>query len=193
MNGDIMYVVNMFAGPGTGKSTTANGLMYLLKTQHFKCELISEYAKDLTYSESFFKLQDQLYIFSKQHHKQWVVKDKVDILITDSPILLSLCYFPENSVYNKNIFTQMVLSTFNSAEYKNINFFLERNLEDFGYQQYGRNHSLEQAIDIDNKILNILDIYSVPYTRVKISEDILPKILNKVLDVIGYNTQNGEK
>ena len=44
-------VVNLFAGPGSGKSTTASGLFHLLKLDNKKTELVTEYAKDAIYEQ----------------------------------------------------------------------------------------------------------------------------------------------
>ena len=53
-----MKVINLFAGPGTGKSTTAAGLFYKMKSKGYMVELVTEFAKDLVYQESFFRLKD---------------------------------------------------------------------------------------------------------------------------------------
>ena len=39
-------VVNLFAGPGTGKSTVAAQIFAHLKWQGFSCELVTEFAKE---------------------------------------------------------------------------------------------------------------------------------------------------
>ena len=48
-----MKVINIFGGPGTGKSVTAAKLFAELKIQNKNCELITEYAKELVYDESY--------------------------------------------------------------------------------------------------------------------------------------------
>lgn len=50
--------INIFGGPGVGKSTISSGLFYQMKTRGYKVEFISEYAKDLTYGKDFVKLKD---------------------------------------------------------------------------------------------------------------------------------------
>ena len=42
-----MIVVNLFAGPGSGKSTTCAGLFSKLKLAGIYCEMVLEYAKEL--------------------------------------------------------------------------------------------------------------------------------------------------
>ena len=45
-------VVNLFAGPGTGKSTAAAQIFQALKWQRFSCELVTEFAKEKVWEES---------------------------------------------------------------------------------------------------------------------------------------------
>lgn len=41
-----MNVINLFAGPGSGKSTTCAGVFNKLKLAGINCEMALEYAKD---------------------------------------------------------------------------------------------------------------------------------------------------
>lgn len=84
-----MKVINLLSGPGAGKSTTAAGLFYQMKLKGINVELITEYAKDMTWEERYNTLSNQLYIFAKQYSRQLRVKNKVDYIVTDSPLLLS--------------------------------------------------------------------------------------------------------
>ena len=65
-----MYVINLFGGPSTGKSTLAALLFGTLKSKYdLNCEYVNEYAKDLVYEKrNQILLKDQLYIFAKQNH-----------------------------------------------------------------------------------------------------------------------------
>ena len=85
-----MKVVNLIGGPGTGKSVTAASLFAKLKKQGINCEYVTEFAKDLVWSERFPEMKDQIYIFGKSYHKLWKLDGKVDVAILDSPLILSL-------------------------------------------------------------------------------------------------------
>ena len=85
-------VINLFGGPGCGKSTTMARLFADLKTRGYNVEMVSEFAKDLVYEQRQETMKDELYIFAKQHHRLFRVIDKVDIVITDRPILLTNIY-----------------------------------------------------------------------------------------------------
>lgn len=170
-----MKVINLFGGCGIGKSTTAAGLFFKMKSLGYKVELVTEYAKDLTYSESFFSLKDQLMVFARQHHKLWVLKDKVEYAIVDSPLLLSNHYFVDTGEYSEILFKQFVIDTFN--RYDNTNILLERNIIEHPYQEYGRTQTLEEAIEIDVSIKNILIKNDIPYQSVISSREAISDIL----------------
>lgn len=156
-------VVNMFAGPGAGKSTTAAALFTLLKLHDgIKCELVTEFAKELVWEERDYTFKNQFYLFAKQQHRIWRVAEKVDMVITDSPILLSNIHGKHNLKCQGNkAFYDYVLTEFNS--YNNINFFIERKKK---YAEYGRNESKVEAQLIDRKIKEYLNEHHIKYTSI---------------------------
>ncbi len=157
-------IVNMFGGPSTGKSTTAAGLFYKLKLKGVNCELAREYAKDVVWKGANTILEDQNYIFGKQNNKLHYLMDKVDVIITDSPLLLSLIYGDEEP----QTFKDHVKATYDS--YNNINIMLRRVKE---FNPSGRLQTEEQAKTIDSACENLLD----EYHTIKADEDAVDKIV----------------
>lgn len=150
-----MININLFGGPCVGKSVVASELFVKMKKHNYKVELLSEYAKDLTYGEDNIKLSDQIHILGEQHHRLFRLKDKVDYVIHDSPILLGVAYsdnIKDNIVREKYI--ELCRAVFDS--YNNFNVFLSRNM-DFEYQEYGRNQNVIEAINKDYEILKFLN------------------------------------
>ena len=49
----VKAVINLYGGPGCGKSTVSSGLFYKMKSEGYCVEYVSEYAKDLTYEERY--------------------------------------------------------------------------------------------------------------------------------------------
>lgn len=135
-----MKVINLFAGPGSGKSTTCAGVFSKLKLAGVNCEMALEYAKDKVWEQSFHTLDNQIYIFGKQLHRLWRLKDQVDVVITDSPLLFSIIY---DKTCNEK-FGALVLDQFN--QFENINYFITRGNT---YNPKGRMQTLEESMDLD--------------------------------------------
>jgi len=159
-----MKVINLFGGPGTGKSTTAADSFAHMKWKNINVELVNEYAKEVTWAERYQILEDQLYIMAKQNHKLWRLKGKVDWVITDSPLILSLVYakpdyFPEH--YHK--FGHELYN-----HYDNINIFLRREKP---YHKIGRNQTEEEARMKDQEILDILRNHDYNFTSIPANQD----------------------
>ena len=151
-------IVNLIGGPGSGKSTTAAGLYYELKKLNINCEMALEYAKDKVYEESFKTMDDQLYIFGKQYHRMWRLKDSVDVIITDSPLLLSIFYNKTKS----NYFDDLVIEQYN--RFNNLLYILQR--DGIKFQQEGRLQNEKESIQIDSSIKNILNKNNIEYKEV---------------------------
>lgn len=52
MDSKSTIVVNLFAGPGAGKSTGAAYIFAMLKMHGIDCELVTEFAKDKTWEHN---------------------------------------------------------------------------------------------------------------------------------------------
>ena len=147
-----MKVINLFGGPGCGKSTTAAALFALMKRQGMNVEMITEFAKDLVWTERNKELGDEVYIFGKMYHKLWRLRDKVDYVITDSPLPFCHYYDRENIPY----FKEFAMSAFNSFD--NINFSLVRS---FPYQQEGRYQTEAEADKVHEEIMEMVEDYGI--------------------------------
>ncbi len=153
-----MKIINLYGGPGVGKSTLALGLSAYMKQQGLEVEFVSEYAKQLTWEKRSMALSNQVYVFAKQLHQIHRLADQVDYIVTDSPLLLTLAYKPESMHPS---FDAMVIDVV--KEYPSINLMLERHTD---YNSNGRNQTLREAVDVDERIKTILDYYRVPYSTI---------------------------
>lgn len=169
-----MKVINLYGGPGTGKSTTAAGLFHLMKLQSMEAELVTEYAKDLVWAERHPMFTEQDYIFAKQNHRIRRLVGKVDWAITDAPLLLGIFYildeFPGREHFEKFV-KEMFMS------YDNINVFLERVKP---YNPNGRNQTFEEATSIDAQIKQFLEDHNIPYLTVPADADAPQRILDLI-------------
>ena len=147
-------IINIFGGPGIGKSSIAAGVTYKIKKNHISCDQPYEFPKLLAWDENHSAIRDQLYVLANQH--RGIVKSygKVDYIILDSPILLSLTYrnyYKSNeypaTLYGKT-FDNLVLETFN--QYENINILLERG--EGNHNEKERYQSLDESKELDKAI-----------------------------------------
>ncbi len=176
-----MLVINLFAGPGCGKSTTATGVFSLLKLHGINAEYVSEFAKDLVWEERHKTLSDQYYIWGKQYHRMWRLRDDVDVIVTDSPLLLSI-------LYGENVcdsFCKTVLETFNST-FVNLNYFLGRIKP---YNPKGRVQTEEEAKEIDRKTELMLLQHDVDYKTITGNIDGINEIVQDVLGIFNKDVQ----
>lgn len=150
-------VINAFAGPGAGKTTSCLEVAEKLKKQGFVTEYVQEYAKELVYDNNFIMLdghyEHQFAILNEQVKRINRLYGKVDFIVTDSPILLNNTYLNEDkntevySAYSDSVNKLYGL-------YNNFNYFVERDTSVF--EKEGRIHNLEQNIAIDNELKNML-------------------------------------
>lgn len=148
-------IINLFGGPGSGKSTTAAALFAKLKLRKINCELVSEYAKSLVWEERHKTFENQFYISAKQDNYLFRLLGKVEVVINDSPLLLGIFYNPEEDP----ILNSFLLNRF--GRYNNVNIFINRVKE---YNKIGRNQTLKEANEASLFIkMHILDRYNLPY------------------------------
>jgi hypothetical protein len=170
----MAIVINLFAGPGVGKSTTAAKIFAELKMRNVNCEMALEFAKDKVWEESFKTMDDQIYIFGKQFHKIWRLKDKVDVIICDSPLPISIVYDKENS----EAFHTLIMEQFN--KFDNYNFLLERGV---AYQSEGRVQTEEEAKEVDKVVKNVLEKYKI-YHYIQPIDGAADIIVNMILKIL---------
>lgn len=147
-----LKVINIWAGPGSGKSTTAAGLFNLMKHLGYRVELVTEVAKDLTYERNFGTLTNQLLLLGAQDNRLRRLVGEVDFAITDSPLPLCEAYMtPEYAEW----LPDAVDGAFD--RYDNYSFFIKRVKP---YATYGRTQSEPAAIALDSTIRSIYAEYA---------------------------------
>lgn len=173
-------IINLFGGPGIGKSSIASGLTYKLKKKHITCDNPYEFPKALAWDENHSAIQDQLYVLANQH--RGIVKSfgKVDYIILDSPILLSLVYrsaykgneYP-STLYESEHFDKLVLDIHN--QYDCINIVLKRGQGNHNEKE--RYQSLDESKKLDYQIEETLIKHKIPYYTIDVNEKTTKKII----------------
>lgn len=152
-------VINLFAGPGAGKSTTRAGLFFFMKLAGIKVEEVTEYAKDLTWEGNSYLLTDQLHILGNQNRRMARLVGKREWIVTDSPLLLGINYVTAD--YLPKTFKEMMFELWDT--YDNHNFFINRTKD---YDTQGRNQTLEEAMEKDAQIKQMLITHNIPFTEI---------------------------
>lgn len=169
-------IVNLFGGPSVGKSTTAAGVFALLKLHGVEVELVTEFAKDLVWEERTRTLGNQHYLFGKQYHRLWRVRDRVDVIVTDSPLMLSTVYVGPSS----EVFTNYIVSMVNT--FNNENIMLNRVK---AYSNVGRYQNEAEARQLDIPIREALDDNDMDWVEVPGDTSGINSVVMMVLDKLG--------
>ena len=143
-----------------------------LKWRDINAELASEFAKDLVWEGRYKTLENQVYVLGKQYHRIERLSDKVDVIVTDSPILFSSFYKPENLSDN---FDKLVFEL--HYKYNNLNLFVQRRKK---YNPKGRVQTKEESMLLDEKVLDFLNKNNVSYSTVEGKKEEVEKVADMV-------------
>ena len=171
-------IVNLFGAPGAGKSTGAAYIFSKIKMAGVNAELVTEFAKDKVWEESKEVFNNQIYIFGKQSFKISRVMNKVDVIITDSPIILSSFYNSDEMIQEE--LDALVMKTFNS--YNNMNYFIEIVKP---YQEKGRFQTEEESDQIADEVSTLLDEKEVDYEVIAGDTEGYDYIVEQILHKLG--------
>ena len=146
-------IVNLVGGPSVGKSTCAAYLYYLFKKNGKRAELVRECVKDWLYDGKSVGSFDQLYFLGEGIRRETVLYNKVDYVISDSPVLLNLAYARKYCSKNVVNSVEMMINAFyKQAQDKghvHVNAILRRVHK---YVSEDRYESESQALEIDKDL-----------------------------------------
>lgn len=167
-------VVNIIGGPGVGKSILTAEIFSGLKREGISCDVSWEYIKRKLREKALKVVESQIYIFGKQQFQLYSMKDEVDVIVTDSPILL-------NTIYDKSscpILKALILKEY--SKYNNLLYVIDRNT-DIKYETEGRYQDLDGAKIVDDKIKNFLNENSIEFKTLNgIDKETFNVIINDV-------------
>lgn len=172
-----MIVVNLFGVPSAGKSTGAAYIFSKLKMNGVNAELITEFAKDKVWENNEEVFKNQAYLFGKQSFRMSRCKDKVDVIVTDSPLPLSI-FYNQDEVLGED-FNKTVMNVFNS--YSNLNYLLLRVKP---YNPIGRHQTEEESDKLKEPMVALLNDRKIQYTEHPGSSEGYDTIVTQVLEYL---------
>lgn len=171
-------LVALYAGPGTGKSTTSADVFARMKMSAVNCEYVHEVAKDLTWEERWVALGHQPYVTAKQMFRWDRLNGKVDAIVTDTSTLLGL-------VHGKNLTDAFKAWLIDDYKRRNtLNIFLQRDPER-PYNPNGRRQSAQSAASMDVKIKSMMIEHGIEFTTVEMGPAASPRIFQLAMERLG--------
>ena len=180
-------VVNLLGAAGSGKSTLASDVYTKLKKLGVNCELVQEVAKKYVYEGNFKHLNNQLSIFNEQYDRQYILRDNVQVIITDSPLLLSIFYNRKGN-FNQlpdDLFKELIMFCYSTFD--NINYFIKRKHE---YKKEGRYQDEKQALEDEVTLYNMLNNLDVDFKLLNSNENCCDIIIDSVLKRLSLTQKN---
>lgn len=176
----MTHIINIFGSPGSGKSTTRAGVFHRLKLAGVNVEEVTEFAKMLTWGKREMDLACQPYVFGKQLRNMEQLMGQVDVIVTDSPLLLSSFYGQKycGSRYRSS-FYMFVADQFNAMDGMNI---LLRRVKPFN--PAGRTQNEEESDAIGVELEKFLKYENVRFIDLNGDEAAARKIANATLELI---------
>lgn len=148
-------VVNLFGGPGAGKSTLAHRLCADLAMRGRLVEYSPEYAKELIWDGRRDMLNgsvtSQAVVAGEQISRLNRLIGRVEIAVTDSPILLEVPYVDSNDQSYAS-FVESLAAYHRSL--RRLDVIVNRG---YSYDPRGRKHTLDESMALDGAIRSAFD------------------------------------
>lgn len=183
------YVLNFFGGSGLGKSTTAAAVYAELKYQGQHCELVREFVKEMAWAGVGVGPFGQNIIYGRQLERESALYNKVDFIVTDSPLLL--CPIYQNHYAGHDTIKQPIFKDLEMAKtlgVTHINFLLKRHKP---FDPRGRYETEDKAKLIDKKVEAFLLYHGIDVITIEEDDRVrIPVIVEKALQVKAQNQEN---
>ena len=163
-------IINLWAGPGAGKSTTAAEVFAALKRKGFVAELVTEYIKSWAWRGICPGPFDDFYITAKQIKREADLYGRVEYIVTDSPVGLGAVYANQQQRPIQLAMARDVRWRAALDGYHHVDCNLIRNKP---YESRGRYETEEQARQRDEDVRLLVDQLVGPCHVVKTADDVL--------------------
>lgn len=169
----------LFGAPGAGKTVLTHELFVHYKKKGRNCEIVNELAREWAYLDRPIQSMDQIYLFGTQLNREdsLLSRNKVDFIISDSPVLLNSYYGVKKDGDLFHSYFQMFMAF--EKKFPSINLFCMNN-PNYLFHSEGRFHTRDEADDISREMIDYMKKAGVEY-HVLPNEDRLEAAV-KILD-----------
>jgi nicotinamide riboside kinase len=160
-----MLKINLYGAPSSGKSTLAGQVFGHLKGQSHHIAFVQEYAKELVYQGmdmTRLSESDRIIILGEQFRREKILENQVEMLITDSPLLLTAYYHRDPNLDEDWSYALDVVKR--HLTNNEVHFWLE-STDTFEIE--GRSHSQEESLKIDNEMKLYLSKSGINFHTIK--------------------------
>lgn len=171
---NLPLVLNLFGGPGIGKTTAAAKIFVELKMLGLEAANPEEHAKLAIWKGRPDLLDQQLVILGQSWETLHALSDKVDVVVMDSPLMLCSVYAGDREALHFH----KTVADFHKRMPR-INIMLERP-DGLSYSQRGRREDQSTASAIDTKVKMALDAHGEPYSQVQVDKNMAHNIAQTV-------------
>ena len=139
--------VNIYAGPGVGKSVLTAQLFVALKLLGVHTEMVSEYAKELTYLETLSTVSQEE-IIKEQLRRQALLQGCARVVVTDAAVPLSLAY--STGLQREELAAMVKAET---KDWRSLDILLHRDTRN-SYETDGRAQSQPEAQEFHETVVS---------------------------------------
>lgn len=166
-----MIIINIFSSPKVSRKNAIDYVFNILKKKEINCKIISEYENNDSY-ESYDDFKNKICERNEYIKMIEYKNDKIDCIITDNPILLSI----DEHINDLNY------KIFNSL--KNLNYFIYHTgtrLQNESFQD------IQNIIEISESIKKMMDDNNIPYSSIPPITSGYNYIVNDVFSILNKN------
>lgn len=176
-------IVELFGGPGTGKSTSAAMVYAMLKQRGVNSELVREYVKDWAWEGRKISTYDQFYLMGKQIRRESMLYGKTDIVVTDSPVMMGIVYAqkycPQSVAEGIRAGTLAMYRQAEEDGHEHVHVLLKRSKP---YDPSGRFQTEAEARKVDDEVRVLLVQLKVKFVECGTDEESLRGLVESVLE-----------
>ena len=187
-------ILSLYGGPGSGKSTSAAFMFAMFKHAGTNAELVREYVKDnWAWEKRPIGEFDQLYFLAKQMRREYTLLDKVDFVVTDSPVWMA-SYYAEKycEAYIRHSVLSSALGYYEQTKkrgHRHVHVWVKRSKP---YNPAGRYQTETEARAIDGELRAFLEERGIPLVEVSSDPESLTEFVSRICAEV-VNERNPEK